>query len=1372
TPSLNYNGGDSFSVTISDGNGGTATSTVNIGVTPVNDAPIPNDPTNPTFDPTTGNYSVSTPEDTAVSGQVVGSDVDGDTLTYAKATDPVHGVVVVNPDGTWTYTPSLNYNGGDSFSVTISDGNGGTATSTVNIGVTPVNDAPIPNAVTVTGNEDTEIPLILTGSDVDGTIASFVITSQPLNGVLYLDAAMTQIVVTDTAYTASSNAISLYFLPDSNWNGDTTFNYKAIDNIGLSSSSVLGTIHVLPVNDGTPVASSESFGSYLGTPLIITQASLLANDSLPDHAHILSIGTPSSGSLVDNLDGTYTYTPSAIGTATFTYTLIDDNGDTSTATDSIITYNAGDDLATVNESALSNGTGGGTTIATGNLFTNDIGNTSITSIQVNGGTTITDGSVNDTDARAGYIGANSTYGNFVVQTTGANAGDYTYTLLHAATNTSTTNYSAQDVFTYNANGSSANLNVTIVDDAPTASDQVVTVAQSNTPKYSLVFVIDTSGSMADLVKLVNADGSVTLTTRLAAEKTALNSLITEYFNQASDIQIKIVNFNSTANIMNGGAAYTTKASVLAAINGLVTGGSTNYSDALAKTMTAVGTTPVAGRENYVYFMSDGDPTAGDTTNPVSTATYTPNYTTYLNNNPSVHSYAIGVGSGITNTTFLNQINNVDAMGDGVKDPATIVADVNQLENTLLSTVPSAFGGSIVTATTGTQKVSFGADGGYIQSITLSLDTDNNSATPDIDVTFTYDKATNQITSSVPLTGLPLNADTLTLNQTIGFKNGTLVFDFITGTYKYFTDTTPQGTSFNLSFIAVDNEGDNAQAVQTITIIDGKPFANADTDTLYAINTFFDGNVITGLGTDGGTQLGSQLTNFAVQGSGADSIVNGAFVSSINFKGTVFDLTTNSSGTVLGGTYSIASGKLTWTNSTTGSTLIFAENGYYKYTPPTVDVPVPSTSLINKLITLTAAPLVADGITLQGELPSSTVPGSAALNYTTGTSGGVAVTGGTNNMLDNLESLVITFNHATYALGVQNLRFAITNSGATEAVTYTVYGIDGQELGQETIAATSTALFALSGKYSNVGSVVMLSDTGTAVRLYQLEFDVPTNNASATPINSEIIDYTLTDSHGNTSSTTLTLNIETNHYAGTSAGETITGSNGNDAIAGLGGDDILYGGTGNDIIQGGDGNDTLYGEADNDTLSGGAGNDILYGGAGNDTLRGDAGDDTLYGGDGNDILDGGAGNNSIYGEAGNDQLTYNTTDLVLDGGLGSDSLVLSLGSSIDFSLLDSTNNPIKNMEIIDLTLNGDHSITNLSLQDVIDLTDSNKQLIIFGDSTDHVTIKTNTAHNDWFTNGTATVTDTHSVGHMMNVYQNNLDPTVTLYVEQTIDQHLV
>ncbi|WP_434631879.1 retention module-containing protein [Chromobacterium sp. CV08] len=90
--------------------------------------------------PLGSDLNVTTKEDTPVSGTLTASDPDGDPLTFVKGSDPAHGVVVVNPNGSWTYTPGQDYNGSDKFTVTVNDGRGGTATVTVNVGVTPVGD--------------------------------------------------------------------------------------------------------------------------------------------------------------------------------------------------------------------------------------------------------------------------------------------------------------------------------------------------------------------------------------------------------------------------------------------------------------------------------------------------------------------------------------------------------------------------------------------------------------------------------------------------------------------------------------------------------------------------------------------------------------------------------------------------------------------------------------------------------------------------------------------------------------------------------------------------------------------------------------------------------------------------------------------------------------------------------------------------------------------------------------------------------------------------------------------------------------------------------------------------------------------------------
>ncbi|MEK6669636.1 MAG: cadherin-like domain-containing protein, partial [Pseudomonadota bacterium] len=148
--------------------------------------------------PNVGNYSQVTNEDQSVSGQVQGSDTNGDSLNYSKASDPQHGKVVVNADGSYTYTPNANYNGGDSFTVLVSDGKGGTALSTVNIEVSPVNDKPTVedpsgNIDPVTGHykattdEDKPVSGKVSASDVDGDNLTFAKGSNPTNGTVTVD---------------------------------------------------------------------------------------------------------------------------------------------------------------------------------------------------------------------------------------------------------------------------------------------------------------------------------------------------------------------------------------------------------------------------------------------------------------------------------------------------------------------------------------------------------------------------------------------------------------------------------------------------------------------------------------------------------------------------------------------------------------------------------------------------------------------------------------------------------------------------------------------------------------------------------------------------------------------------------------------------------------------------------------------------------------------------------------------------------------------------------------------------------------------------------------------------------------------------------
>ena len=71
------------------------------------------------------------------------SDVEGSALSAVVGSNVAHGTLVLNPDGSFVYTPAAGYSGGDSFSYRASDGTLTSNLATVSITVTPVNDAPV-----------------------------------------------------------------------------------------------------------------------------------------------------------------------------------------------------------------------------------------------------------------------------------------------------------------------------------------------------------------------------------------------------------------------------------------------------------------------------------------------------------------------------------------------------------------------------------------------------------------------------------------------------------------------------------------------------------------------------------------------------------------------------------------------------------------------------------------------------------------------------------------------------------------------------------------------------------------------------------------------------------------------------------------------------------------------------------------------------------------------------------------------------------------------------------------------------------------------------------------------------------------------------
>ena len=297
TPDPNYHGSDSFTYRVNDGEANSGVATVSITVTPVNDPPVAND------------QSVSTPEDTAKVITLVGTDIDGDTLTYIIVNQPAHGDLT-GSGATRTYTPDANYFGPDSFTFRVYDGNINSNIATVSITVTAVNDTPVAddkNAVTL---EDTPVDITFTGSDVEGTTLSFAIDSDPAHGTL------------------SGSGATRTYTPDLDFHGSDSFTYTASDGGGVSAPATV-SITVTPVND-PPSAQSQNVGTTVDTPVDIT---LAGSDPEGDPLTFSVTASPASGTL-SGAAPDLTYTPDAayVGPDSFTFVASDGEATSQEAT--------------------------------------------------------------------------------------------------------------------------------------------------------------------------------------------------------------------------------------------------------------------------------------------------------------------------------------------------------------------------------------------------------------------------------------------------------------------------------------------------------------------------------------------------------------------------------------------------------------------------------------------------------------------------------------------------------------------------------------------------------------------------------------------------------------------------------------------------------------------------------------------------------------------------------------------------------------------------------------------------------------------------------------------------------------------------------
>nr|WP_229035981.1 tandem-95 repeat protein [Vibrio parahaemolyticus] len=300
SPTADWNGSETLTFTATDPSGESISQTVNFTVAPVADIVAD---------------TATVVEDTPTIIKVLGNDTfegDGKVVSLDANNGPANGSVSVNPDGSVTYTPNDNYVGKDTFTYVVTSG-GVSESTTVEVNVTPVNDAPVAKDDIATTQEDTAVTIdvLPNDTDVDGDKLSIESVSVPKE--------QGTVEVVDG---------KLVFTPAENFNGDAEITYTVTDGALTDQATVKVTVNA--VND-TPVVESNIADQTLAedfTPYTIDLNTAFSDVDNVDGELTFSV-SGNSNIQVAIVNGIATITPTADwnGSETLTFTATDPSGE-------------------------------------------------------------------------------------------------------------------------------------------------------------------------------------------------------------------------------------------------------------------------------------------------------------------------------------------------------------------------------------------------------------------------------------------------------------------------------------------------------------------------------------------------------------------------------------------------------------------------------------------------------------------------------------------------------------------------------------------------------------------------------------------------------------------------------------------------------------------------------------------------------------------------------------------------------------------------------------------------------------------------------------------------------------------------------------
>ncbi|WP_441351422.1 tandem-95 repeat protein [Vibrio splendidus] len=288
-PNENFNGDVSFSFDVSDGTD-TVSANIDVSVTPENDPPV------------AGSTSYTVNEDNSITisdAQLLAtsSDIEGDVSIDSVTYSGSDGVLEINGNGTYTFSPNENFSGEIALDVVVADEEGATDATTAGITVLEVNDPPVAGPTSYTIDEDSvltfsESQVLLNASDVEGDVELVGISYDGPEGIFSVNGDGT-----------------CSFAPNENFNGQVQLDVTIRDEDGAEVDTVIN-VDVMPINDA-PVSGDLAYNVSEDGSITLSQDQLLsqASDVEGEDLTASDLTVDGDATVVANDDGSFTITP-------------------------------------------------------------------------------------------------------------------------------------------------------------------------------------------------------------------------------------------------------------------------------------------------------------------------------------------------------------------------------------------------------------------------------------------------------------------------------------------------------------------------------------------------------------------------------------------------------------------------------------------------------------------------------------------------------------------------------------------------------------------------------------------------------------------------------------------------------------------------------------------------------------------------------------------------------------------------------------------------------------------------------------------------------------------------------------------------------